>query len=227
MEPISLAVSPRNTSVSAKNLRKTGAVPGVMYGNDVPSTSIQCSLKDLRPVFKKAGENTLVEVQLDGKKIPCLIHAVSFEPVTGDFEHIDFYAVNMSKKVTANVPLLLTGESPAVKGLGAILVTVHHTVSVQCLPKDLPRDLTLDISTLENFRDSITVSKLTVPPGVVIVNAPDTVLVTVQEPRKEEVITPAASEAAPVAAAEGGTAAAPSESAAPAAEKKDAGKEKK
>lgn len=224
MESITLAVSVRDATKKAGLLRKAGLIPGVMYGNEIQNTSIQCSLKELRPVFKKAGENTLVDVELNSKKIPCLIHAVSFEPVTGEFEHIDFYAVNMSKKVTANVPLVLTGESPAVKGLGAILVTVHHTVAVSCLPKDLPQSLTIDISTLENFRDAITIAKLTVPQGVTIMNAPETVLVTVQEPRKEEVVTVAAADVAATPAADG---AAPAAAAAPAAEKKEAGKDKK
>ena len=130
--------------------------------------------------------------------------------------HIDFYAVDMTKKVTTHVPVIVKGESPAVKAQGGVLVTVHSQLEVTCLPKDLPQNFIVDISKLENFRDSILVSMLQVPTGVVIKTSPDTVIVTVQEPRKEEVIAPVPGAAVPGAegAVEGAAAAPGAEGAA-------------
>lgn len=232
MDSISLTVAKRSTDEKVKHLRKAGQVPGVIYGNKMPNTSIKCSMKELRSVFIKAGESTLVEVEIDGQKVPSLIHAVSFEPVSGAFEHVDFYAVDMSKKVTTHVPVVLTGESPAVKDQGGVLVTVHSTITVTCLPKDLPHNITIDIGSLAAFRDSITVATIKAPAGVTIDDAPETVIVTVQEPRKEEEIAPVAAVPAEgeAATAEG---AAPAEGAAgapaagAAAPAKDAKKEEK
>lgn len=208
-ETITLAVQVREPKEKVNGLRAQGTVPGIVYGN-MKNTLVKSSMKDLQNVYVRAGENTLVEVELDGKKVPCLIHAISFDPVTSKIEHVDFYAVDMSKKVTAHVPVFTTGESPAVKTQGGMIVIVHGQLEVSCLPADLPSSFTVDISTLENFHDTITVASLKVPSGVTLKNSPETVILTVQEPRKEEVIEPAPG----TVPAEGAT---PAEGAAPAA----------
>ncbi len=209
-QKITLAVNKRPADENVKTLRKAGEVPGVLYGSKTESTSIKCKTKDLHNVYMKAGENTLVEVEMEGKKIPTLIHALSYEPVSGAYEHVDLYAVDMTKKVTTRVPVVFEGVAPAVKELGGILVTVHGEITVQCLPADIPEKFTVDLAPLAQFRDSITVGKVTMPQGVSVVDNVETVIVTVQEPRKEEVV-----EATPAAGAEG---AAPADGAAPAAD---------
>ncbi len=212
-ETVVLGAMPRIKSEDPNALRKTGHVPGIIYGAVKENAMVKCSLKELHNVYVKAGENTLVEVTLDGKKIPCLIHAVSLDPITDKEDHVDLYAVDMTKKVTTHVPIIVTGESAAIKTLGGVLVTVHDNVEVTCLPKDLPSGFTVDISVLENFRETITVSSLKVPAGVTVKSAPEMVLITVQEPRKEEVVEVAAAPvegaagaAAPAAGAEGAAA---------------------
>ncbi len=211
---IVLAVNARDAKEKANAIRLAGSVPGVIYGGIV-HTCVKCSAKELKSVYVKAGENTLVEVDLDGKKVPCLIHAISFHPVSDKIESVDLYAVDMTKKVTAHVPVILKGESPAVKTQGGVLVTVHSQVEVSCLPADLPNSFVIDIAVLENFRDSVTVAKLVLPKGVTIKNPPETVIVTVQEPRKEEVVEVVTSTPVDGAAPAEGAAAAPG--AAPAA----------
>ncbi|MSR68056.1 50S ribosomal protein L25 [Candidatus Peribacteria bacterium] len=202
-EVIALAVSARDKGVSPKNLRRVGTVPGVIYGGKAENTSIQCSMKELHNVYVKAGENTLVEIDLGGKKIPCLIHAISFDPVSDKEEHVDFYAVDMTKKVTTHVPVRVEGESPAVKTLGGVLVTVHDEIEVTCLPSDIPAFFMINIAKLDNFRDSITVASLTVPKDVVIKSPADMVILTVQEPRAEEVVEVVAAPVEGAVAADG------------------------
>jgi large subunit ribosomal protein L25 len=195
-EALSLSVSTRAADENVKALRKAGSVPGIIYGNKTKNISIKCLHKALQAIYVKAGENTLVTVDIDGKQVPCLIHAVSFEPVSGSYEHVDFYAVDMTKKVTTHVPVIVEGESLAVKTQGGVLVTVHDQIEVTCLPSDIPSHFIVNISKLENLRDSITVAGLVVPKNVTIKTPVETVIVTIQEPRKEEVIEVAA----PVAA---------------------------
>lgn len=218
-QAIALTVTGRDEKTSAKNLRRAGTVPAVIYGN-VKNTPVQCSAKDLHNVYVKAGENTLVDIDLAGKKVPCLIHAISFNPVNGNYEHVDFYAVDMTKKVTTKVPVVFEGESPAVKNLGGVLLTVHSQLEVTCLPSEIPSHFAADLSGLENLHDSITVSKLKIPAGVTVKESPETVILIVQEPRKEEVIEVVAAPTAEGAAAEGAAAdgaAAPGAAGAPAA----------
>jgi large subunit ribosomal protein L25 len=174
-----------------------------------------------------------VEVRVENKKIPCLIHAVSFDPVTDREEHVDFYAVDMTKKVTTKVPVVVTGESPAVKTEGGVLVTVHDQIEVTCLPSDIPKEFIVDIAALVKFHDSITVASLKGAKGVTVKSPADMVIITVQEPRKEEVIevaAPVAAEgeaaAAPTAAPGAEGAAAPAAGTKPDDDKAAAGKEK-
>lgn len=209
---IPLSVSNRDTAHSVKDMRKSGIVPGVIYGNTMKNTAIKCNAKELHGVYVKAGENTLVDVEIEGKKVPCLIHAIAFDPVTSAYEHIDLYAVDMTKKVTTHVPVVFQGECPAVKNFGGVLLTVHGELEVTCLPSDIPESFIIDLTKLENLRDSVTVAKLNIPKGVVISEAPETAIVIVQEPRKEEVV-----EVVPVAGAEGAAPAEGAPGAAPAA----------
>lgn len=189
-QKITIALTKRPADENIKTLRKAGEVPGVMYGRKTETMSIKCKTKDLHTVYMKAGENTLVEVEVDGKKIPTLIHALAYEPITGAYEHVDFYAVDMTKKVTTKVPVVFENVAPAVKELGGVLVTVHDSITVQCLPSDIPEKFTVDLTPLAAFRDSITVGKVVMPQGVTLHDLAETVIVTVQEPRKEEVIEP-------------------------------------
>ncbi len=147
---------------------------------------ISCKEQELHRIYKAAGESTIVELDLDGKNIPVLIHSLTLDPVSDRYQHVDFYAVDMSKKLTAHVPVHVTGESPAVKGLSGILVNVHTELTVTCLPKDLPHSFEVDLGKLVEFGDIITVADIKIPAGVELEEEADTVLFTVQEPRKAE-----------------------------------------
>jgi large subunit ribosomal protein L25 len=204
MEMVQLSAA-RRDEIPANRLRMKGMVPAIVYGN-LENTQVQCAENALKKAYIKAGESTLVELELDGKKVPVLFHELAFDPVSDRMIHVDFYAVDMKKEIEAEIPVLLTGEAHAVKELSAILVTPTHTVTVRCLPMDLPHDLPVDLSKLTEFGSTITVADLVAPNGVTIVTDAETVLVIAQQPREEEVAE------APVAA--DGTA--PAEGAAPA-----------
>jgi len=98
-------------------------------------------------------------------------------------DHVDFFEVNMSETLTATVPLEFTGESAAVKAMGGTLVKVISEVEVQCLPKDLPHQLEVDISALKSFEDVITLADLALPSGVALTADPEEVIAKVQPPR--------------------------------------------
>ena len=232
MDMVPLKAEARDTKLKAKYVRTAGKVPCVVYGASHKSESIACDSREITKVYTRAGESTLVELDIAGKKVPVLIHELSLDPFTGRISHVDFYAVDMSKEIEANVPVHFTGESIAVKDLGAIFVVARDHVTVRCLPKDLPHELIADIAGLKEFHDVITVATLKVPAGVTIEEAPDTVIAVAQEPREEEVIeAPVAVEGAVGAEGAAATAAgAPTaEGAAPGDAKADkaAGKEKK
>ncbi len=206
MQMIALAAAPRAED-SAKTLRKGGIVPCVVYGNS-EHMQIQCQENALLKAYATAGESTLVELELEGKKIPVLFHELSFHPVSDRMTHVDFYAVNMKKEIEADIPLRFTGESNAVKELSAILVTPTDTVSVRCLPSNLPHDLEVDLAELVEFGNTITVASIKAPEGVTIITDPETVIAIAQQPREEEKEEPKPAEGEAVAGAEGATPAA-------------------
>ncbi len=170
---------------TAKTVRADGKVPCVLYGNDVDHTQLACDYSELYRTYAKAGESVLVELDIDGKKVPVLFHELQFEPVSDEITHVDFFAVDMKKEIEARVPLRFTEESLAVKELGGVLVTVMDHVSVKCLPTALPSHLEVSIEKLDTFADSVVVSDIAIPSGVAITDDLEAMVATVQEPRRE------------------------------------------
>jgi large subunit ribosomal protein L25 len=138
--------------------------------------------------YKEAGENTVIQLVVDGKKHPVLIYDVIRDGVTGDIQHVDFYLVRMDEEITARIPLEIVGESPAMKSAGGILNQTMDDLEVEALPANLPQKIMVDISGITELNQSIYVKDLSVPKNVTIVVDPETVVLTVTEPMAEEVI---------------------------------------
>jgi len=198
MKMISLKAQARTSEKSAKVLRRENLVPGVLYGNEAVNTSVQCDYSEIYKAYATGGGSTIVDLDLDGKKIPSLFHAISFDPVSDKIIHVDFYAVNMKKEIEAQIPLEFIGESEAIKDLSGVLVTTHDHVTVTCLPTNLPALIQVDLGALKTFDDALLVSDIVVPEGVMIADDLDMMIATVQEPRKEVEETPV-EEAVPAA----------------------------
>jgi large subunit ribosomal protein L25 len=212
MKQVPLLASARTEHMTSASRRKAGKVPGVVYGNKVENTVIECDESALKKAFIQAGESTIVELDMSGKKVPVLFHALQFDPVSDRLTHVDFYAVDMNKELETDVHIRLEGEAPAAKDLGAIIITPLDHVLVRCLPADLPHDLPVNIGALTEFGSSITVKDILVPKGVTVLTDPEAVLALAQQPREEEkpeeVAAPAeGAEGAVAATAEGQSAA--------------------
>jgi large subunit ribosomal protein L25 len=173
----------------AGKLRKEGKIPAVLYGNKVSSQSLWVDYLDFQKTFHEAGESTIFELEIDGKrKANVLIYDVQKDPISGKYSHIDFFQVRMDQKIETDVPLEFVGESDAVKTLGGVLVKSIDTVPVICLPADLPPKIEIDISALKTFNDAIKISDLKVSDKVSIQVDPETVITNVAPPRSEEEI---------------------------------------
>lgn len=193
MERIELVAEPRElTRKGVGRVRAQGYVPAVLYGSKTETTSIQIEGKSLQKVLAKAGGNTLISIQIGRKKpVLALAREIQRDIFRHNILHVDFYQVVMTEKITAEVPLVFTGEAPAVKDLGGILVQGMETVEVQCLPGDLPSSIEVDLGSLAEFNDMLAVSSLQVPAAVTIVSDSDTVVARIEAPRmveEEEVV---------------------------------------
>jgi large subunit ribosomal protein L25 len=172
-------------------LRASGSIPAVMYGRKEPSTPIAVDAKVFEKLFRQAGESTVITLEGVGEPKEALIHDVTVDPVTEALRHVDFYVIEKGKKLKLEVPLIFTGESPAVKNLGGTLLKVMHEVEVEAMPADLPRELTVDVSSLETFDGRISIKDIPVPAGVTILDDADETVVSVSQPKEEEEEVPA------------------------------------
>ncbi|HYF97568.1 MAG TPA: 50S ribosomal protein L25, partial [Coxiellaceae bacterium] len=123
MEQITLAAKKRErVGKTVKKLRSNGIIPGVLYGHNVETTHVELNDRDFKKAFKQGGENTIISLVIDGKTQPVLIHEVQHHYLRGEPIHVDFFAVNMTEKLNATIPLNFVGESMAVKATGGVLV---------------------------------------------------------------------------------------------------------
>jgi len=172
-----------------RRLRSDGIIPGVVYGKVKINLNIQMNTRDFNKVYQKAGESTLIDLHLDDQKpIKVLIHDVHRDPVKQTALHVDLFAIDMNKKLTAEVQLKFVGESKAVKELGGILVKNHDELEIECLPGDLIHEFEIDIAKLKTFEDRIMIGDLQAPKGVIFTEKPEEVIVLVEEPRSEKEI---------------------------------------
>jgi len=169
-----------------KQSRKDGLVPAVVYGHKIASRNIWINLLDLKKTYNKAGESTLIELEVDGKNINALIQDVQIEPMSGNFCHADFFEVNMSEKIEAEVPLEFIGESEAIKALGGMLLKNADAIHVSCLPGDLPAKIEVDISAIKTFEDHVKVKDLKISDKVKILSDIEMIVAGVMPPRTED-----------------------------------------
>ena len=145
-----------------------------------------------------SGENILVELEIAGHKgtRTALLQEVQHSPVGGDVLHVDFHAISMDEKIEAGVPLEPTGIPVGVKNFGGLLDQNIRSLTIECLPKDLPDKITVDVSAL-NIGDAIHVRDIKLPGGVVAKVPADLTAFSVMAPTaEEEPVTPEAEAAA-------------------------------
>jgi large subunit ribosomal protein L25 len=193
----SIAVDLQERSVVGKgltNLRKQGLVPAVIHDHGKDSIHVMGDYIKLNKVYEQAGKHHPVEVTVGSKRHLALIKDADFEPTKRQLRHVVFQAIKQDEKVEAEIPVVLVGDIPAeMKSLMVIKGT--DTVTVDALPKDLPDELTVDASVLQEVGDKLHVSDLKVPAGVTVMTDPETMLAFVEMPKDQIAEADAAAEA--------------------------------
>ena len=181
----------KDTGRKVKRLRKEGILPANIFGKNIKSESIQVDLSQFSKVFKEAGETSIVEINLDGKKLPVLIHNIQYDSVSELPIHSDFLQVNLKEKVVAHIPVELRGESSLEKqGLGTVVQYVNE-IEVEALPGDLPEKYEIDLSLLTEIDQLVEVKDLKVDKTKVEIKEDlDKIIVKVEPPKKEEEVAP-------------------------------------
>ncbi len=172
-----------------RRLRGSGWVPGVVYGGGKDSVPIKINRRRLLELLKEGGgENALFELKLSetGQSRHAMVRDIDVDPVSREIRHIDFQRVLLTQKVRIEVPIELTGVATGVKNEGGILDFVTRSIEVECLPRDIPQSVEVDISAL-HVGQHIEAAELDLPDKVALMEESDRVIVSVAHPRLEEV----------------------------------------
>jgi large subunit ribosomal protein L25 len=175
----------------AGRLRASGKIPAIIYGHTQP-TAITVDAREFRTAFKRITENTIIQLTMPEGVHEVLVKDYQRDNLTGEILHIDFYEFEKGKALRTRVPVRLTGNPVGVKE-GGILEVLLRALEVECLPKDLPEEIVLDISELALDR-ALHVRDLSLPEGVRSVVAADQVVCLVAHRKAEEEVAPAAVE---------------------------------
>lgn len=204
MAALALAARPRTTLGKAvKRLRRAGITPANIYGHNTASLAIEAEEHALTTLLRRAGRTALVEITVEGEAAPrnVLVRSLTRRATTDQLLHVDFFQVSMREKLSVDVPVVLVGEAPAVALHDAVVVQSLESLSVECLPGDIPSHIDADISGLMDANSTLFVRDLSAPAGVTILNDPDIAVVSVSAQSVEEEEPTTEEEAAAEAAA--------------------------
>ena len=186
-----LAVSTREiTGKKVRMLRKEGLVPAELYGRGIKNVHLAVPVKDFNKVLKEAGTTSVITLTLGKEKRSAMIHEVGRNFLTGEVLHVDFHEIRMDEKITAKVPLEFVGEAPAVKEKGAVVNKSMSEIEVEALPHNMPRQITVDLSSLDDLDKTIYVKDIPHPKGVEFLISEETAVATATPPAPEEVVAP-------------------------------------
>lgn len=163
-------------------------IPAVIYGARETTVSLDLKKQEIFKIMRaETGENTIFQISFDSETRDAMIKEIQRDPVTDEILHADFVQITMDKTIRISVPVITVGEAVGVKTEGGFVDLMTREVELECLPKDIPESIEVDISDL-HLHQSFKVEDIVPAEGVEILSVPDTILVLVEAPSKEEEI---------------------------------------
>jgi large subunit ribosomal protein L25 len=203
---LALSVNKRNI-LGKKNrfLRRQGITPAHLFGHGLKSIPLQCDTTRLQKIIAQAGTTRLIALEIEEDKQPrsVFIREIQRDVCTGALLHVDFYKVRKGERIKADVPIVLVGESPAMKEKGRSLIHGITTLSVECLPDRLPHQIEVDLSLLEEVEQPLYVTDISLSPDITVITSSEQIVVKVSELAIKEVAEEVEAEEAVEEAEEG------------------------
>jgi len=213
-----LKVKASNREIMGKKtrfLRRQGITPVHLFGHRIKSQALQCDTTVLRHIIAQAGMTRPISLEIDEEKRPrnVIIREIQSDPVSRQLFHVDFYQVRKGEKIKVEVPIVLVGEAPAMKGRDRMLTHGITSLSIDCMLDSIPAQIEVDISQLEEVEHAIHVKDIVLDPEITVHADPEQMIVKVSEAvvkevvegvpaEEEEVVAEAAPEEAPAAGEE-------------------------
>ena len=188
MDVATVKLDPRTvTGKKVRQLRRQGVIPVHLYGADIEPSNLQIEGRALNRLLPQVGTNIPISVEIEDQEMEniCFVREVQRHPVTEEVLHVDFLRVDITRTVSAEVPLTLSGISPAVSQMAGTLLQNIQTLSIEALPMNMPAEIPVDISVLVDFDTTLLVGDIEVPGNVTVLNDPEDTLVRVAPPRLE------------------------------------------
>ena len=190
-DTLTLTLEPRTVlGKKVKSLRKAGIIPVHIYGQGIESQALQCEGKTLYRVLAQSGMNTPISLTIPGQKDQRLtfVREIQWDPLRGDMLHVDFLHVDVANEITASIPIVLTGDSPAVRVVaGASVVQLLRELEVRALPLDIPSEIAVSLELIEDVGDVIRVADASIPDNVILTTDQDELIARLEIAREEEV----------------------------------------
>ncbi len=189
MEELKLKATHRKVlRKKARFLRRQGITPTHLYGHDVKSAALQCDTSELQDLLVHAGKTRLVNLEVDDEKAKIIfVREVQRDAITRELLHVDFYQVKRTEKIAVDVPIVLVGEAPALKFKGRMLVHGINSLNVECLPTNVPPQIDVDITKLEDVEQAINVKDIVLDPEITVHADPEQLVIKISEVMVKEV----------------------------------------
>jgi len=191
LEQININATVRKTTGNspARGMRRDGHMPAVLYGPNTEPILLSVNIKELEQILKKGNIGSIIFnlVIQNGKKItkPAMIKELQSHPVSGSYLHVDFYEIDMKRKINVMIPVVAKGKAKGVE-LGGLLQVVRRELEVFCLPGDIPQAIEIDITDLD-IGEAIHIEELKIGDNIEFAADPNVTVVTVLSPKMEAV----------------------------------------
>jgi large subunit ribosomal protein L25 len=179
-----LRLKASNRTVFGKSngsLRRQGITPIHVFGNGIESLSLQCDSNEIKKIISHEGATRLIDIQIEKEKNPrsVFIREIQRDSLNGQLLHVDFYQVNKSEKMTAEIPIIFVGEAPAVKSKDNLMEHQLTHIEIEAYPDKMPPHIEIDISNLKQAGDTIHVKDIKFARDISTTADPDQIVVKI------------------------------------------------
>ncbi len=173
---------------ASRRLRRNGMIPVILYGAKDVNIPLTLNKKDVFQILRsESGENTVFEVSFNSETMNAMIKDLQKNLVTDEIIHADLIQIALDKAIRVSVPVVTVGDAVGVKTEGGFVDFINREIEIECLPKDIPEQIEIDISEL-HLRQSFKVEEVVLPGEIKLISDPETILFHIEEPAKEEEI---------------------------------------
>jgi len=176
------------TGKKVRSLRRQGIIPAHLYGRSTESLALQAAAPTMTTLLRTTSPNAIINLQVKGEPEtrPVMLRGVQRHPVTDELIHVDFYQISLTETLRADVPLIITGEAPAVHIFGGVFLQALDHITIEALPSEIPSRIDVDVSGLDTLDSAVHVRDLSIPDTVLLLTDLDQVVAKVEPPRVAE-----------------------------------------